>query len=236
MSAAAWPGSRPHRRAEPSSLLVMMLRPSALKPRYVTKSLWPLRTAVVRRAVTSHRRAVWSTGAEVPRLAGAEAAAAMTGFHPLWRTVPGPEMTWIDRSCAHGTFRTWAVLTAGDPGARTRAGVASLISRNSVCRRSSEAVGDPEAPKCRAEMTAVRWWGLRNIHVRGACPGRTPAVTPFDAVACRGRQGGVARAGAGVCRPSAGRTGGSRRAGGGMRPWRPPGTHARRRCWPGAGG
>lgn len=114
--------------------------------------------------------------------------------------------------------------------------VASLISRNSVCRRSSEAVGDHEAPKCRAEMTAVRWWGLRNIHVRGACPGRMSVVTPFDAVACRGRQGGVARAGAGVCRPSAGRTGGSRRAGGGMRPWRPPGTLARRRCWPGAGG
>ncbi|MFE3906131.1 IS5 family transposase [Streptomyces sp. NPDC059153] len=67
-------------------------------------------------------------------------------------------------------------------------------------------------------------------------PGRTPAVTPFDAVVCRGRQGGVARAGAGVCRPSAGRTEGSRRAGGGMRPWRPPGTLARRRCWPGAGG
>jgi hypothetical protein len=49
---------------------------------------------------------------EVPRLTGAEAAAAMTGFHPLWRTVPASDLTWIDRSCAHGTFRTWAALTA----------------------------------------------------------------------------------------------------------------------------
>jgi hypothetical protein len=49
---------------------------------------------------------------EVPRLAGAEVAAAMTGFHPLWRTVPASDLTWIDRSCAHGTFRTWAALTA----------------------------------------------------------------------------------------------------------------------------
>ncbi|MFJ8469603.1 AAA family ATPase [Streptomyces swartbergensis] len=46
---------------------------------------------------------------EVPRLTGAEVA---TGFHPLWRTVPAPDLTWIDRSCAHGTFRTWAALTA----------------------------------------------------------------------------------------------------------------------------
>ncbi|MFC9082957.1 AAA family ATPase [Streptomyces sp. NPDC057062] len=49
---------------------------------------------------------------EVPRLAGAEVAAAVTGFHPLWRTVPAADLTWIDRSCAHGMFRTWAALTA----------------------------------------------------------------------------------------------------------------------------
>ncbi len=49
---------------------------------------------------------------EVPRLAGAEAAAVMAGFHPLWRTVPASDLTWIDRSCGHGTFRTWAALTA----------------------------------------------------------------------------------------------------------------------------
>ncbi|MFB7114806.1 AAA family ATPase [Streptomyces sp. NPDC056291] len=49
---------------------------------------------------------------EVPRLAGAEAADVVTGFHPLWRTVPAPDLTWIDQSCAHGTFRTWAALTA----------------------------------------------------------------------------------------------------------------------------
>ncbi|MEU2718189.1 ATP-binding protein [Streptomyces sp. NPDC007205] len=49
---------------------------------------------------------------EVPRLAGAEAAPVVSGFHPLWRTVPASELTWIDRSCAHGTFRTWAALTA----------------------------------------------------------------------------------------------------------------------------
>uniref|UniRef100_UPI003F497F3C AAA family ATPase n=1 Tax=Streptomyces chartreusis TaxID=1969 RepID=UPI003F497F3C len=49
---------------------------------------------------------------EVPRLAGAEVAAAVTGFHPLWRAVSAADLTWIDRSCAHGTFRTWAALTA----------------------------------------------------------------------------------------------------------------------------
>ncbi|CAM5513506.1 MULTISPECIES: AAA family ATPase [Streptomyces] len=49
---------------------------------------------------------------EVPRLTGAEAASVVTGFHPLWRTVPAPDLMWIDRSCAHGTFRTWAALTA----------------------------------------------------------------------------------------------------------------------------
>ncbi|MFJ4536576.1 AAA family ATPase [Streptomyces tibetensis] len=49
---------------------------------------------------------------EVPRLTGAEVATVVTGFHPLWRTVPGPDLTWIDRSCAYGTFRTWAALTA----------------------------------------------------------------------------------------------------------------------------
>ncbi|MFJ3950499.1 AAA family ATPase [Streptomyces libani] len=49
---------------------------------------------------------------EVPRLAAAEAETVMTGFHPLWRTVPAPDLAWIDQSCAHGTFRTWAALTA----------------------------------------------------------------------------------------------------------------------------
>ncbi|MFJ3966090.1 AAA family ATPase [Streptomyces sp. NPDC090036] len=49
---------------------------------------------------------------EVPRLAGAEMAAVVTGFHPLWRTVPAPDLAWIDQSCAHGIFRTWAALTA----------------------------------------------------------------------------------------------------------------------------
>ncbi|MET7738455.1 ATP-binding protein [Streptomyces sp. NPDC005402] len=49
---------------------------------------------------------------EVPRLAAAEVPAVVTGFHPLWRTVPAPDLAWIDRSCAHGTFRMWAALTA----------------------------------------------------------------------------------------------------------------------------
>ncbi|MEY9490980.1 hypothetical protein RKD26_006859, partial [Streptomyces calvus] len=25
---------------------------------------------------------------------------------------PAPDLRWIDRSCAHGTLRTWAALTA----------------------------------------------------------------------------------------------------------------------------
>lgn len=49
---------------------------------------------------------------EVPRLAAAEVATVVAGFHPLWRTVPAPDLAWIDQSCAHGTFRTWAALTA----------------------------------------------------------------------------------------------------------------------------
>ncbi|MFE9500615.1 AAA family ATPase [Streptomyces collinus] len=49
---------------------------------------------------------------EVPRLAGAEVAAVVSDFHPLWRTVPAPDLMWIDRSCAHGTLRRWAALTA----------------------------------------------------------------------------------------------------------------------------
>ncbi|MFC5034584.1 AAA family ATPase [Streptomyces sp. DSM 41987] len=48
---------------------------------------------------------------EVPRLTGAQAATAVTGFHPLWGTVAAADLAWIDRSCAHGTFRTWAALT-----------------------------------------------------------------------------------------------------------------------------
>ncbi|MEU9677778.1 ATP-binding protein [Streptomyces parvus] len=49
---------------------------------------------------------------EVPRLAAAEVATVVTGFHPVWRTVPATDLTWIDQSCGHGTFRTWAALTA----------------------------------------------------------------------------------------------------------------------------
>ncbi|SER13482.1 AAA domain-containing protein [Streptomyces sp. yr375] len=49
---------------------------------------------------------------EVPRLAAAEVPAVVTGFHPLWSTVPAPDLAWIDQSCAHGTFRMWAALTA----------------------------------------------------------------------------------------------------------------------------
>jgi type II secretory pathway predicted ATPase ExeA len=49
---------------------------------------------------------------EVPRLATSEVTAVVTGFHPLWRTVPAPDLAGVDRSCAHGTFRTWAALTA----------------------------------------------------------------------------------------------------------------------------
>jgi hypothetical protein len=48
---------------------------------------------------------------EVPRLTGAEVASVVTGFHPLWGTVPARDLEWIDRSCARGTFRTWAALT-----------------------------------------------------------------------------------------------------------------------------
>ncbi|MEW2170107.1 ATP-binding protein [Streptomyces sp. NPDC007027] len=48
----------------------------------------------------------------VPRLAGAEVATVVTGFHPLWRTVPAPDLKWIDQSCTRGTFRTWAAWTA----------------------------------------------------------------------------------------------------------------------------
>ncbi|WP_237282313.1 ATP-binding protein [Streptomyces rubrolavendulae] len=54
----------------------------------------------------------WSRGRRFRVLTGAEVASVVTGFHPLWRTVPAPELTWIDQSCAHGTLRTWAAVTA----------------------------------------------------------------------------------------------------------------------------
>ncbi len=60
---------------------------------------------------------------EVPRLAAAEVATVVADFHPLWRTVPAPDLTWIDQSCAHGTFRTWAALTAHS--SKLRAGCGS---------------------------------------------------------------------------------------------------------------
>ncbi|WP_253208187.1 ATP-binding protein [Streptomyces sp. YPW6] len=47
----------------------------------------------------------------VPRLAGAEVATVVTGLHLLWRTVPAPDLKWIDQSFTRGTFRTWAALT-----------------------------------------------------------------------------------------------------------------------------
>lgn len=65
--------------------------------------------ALARLPQLASRVVVWQ---EVPRLTGAEVATVVTGFHPLWRTVPAADLTWIDRSCAHGTFRTWAALTA----------------------------------------------------------------------------------------------------------------------------
>ncbi|WP_331755420.1 ATP-binding protein (plasmid) [Streptomyces sp. NBC_00846] len=65
--------------------------------------------AVSRLPQLASRIGAWQ---EVPRLAAAEVTAVVTGFHPLWRTVPAPDLTWIDQSCAHGTFRTWAALTS----------------------------------------------------------------------------------------------------------------------------
>ncbi|MEU3342780.1 ATP-binding protein [Streptomyces sp. NPDC006668] len=48
---------------------------------------------------------------EVGRLAPGEVAATVSAFHPLWASVAGGEVAWIDRSCTHGVFRTWAALT-----------------------------------------------------------------------------------------------------------------------------
>ncbi|MFF0451196.1 AAA family ATPase [Streptomyces sp. NPDC004609] len=65
--------------------------------------------AVPRLPQLASRIVAWQ---EVPRLDTAEATPVVTAFHPLWRTVPAPDLTWIDQSCAYGTFRTWAALTA----------------------------------------------------------------------------------------------------------------------------
>lgn len=35
----------------------------------------------------------------------------MSAFHPLWAGVADGEVAWIDPSCTHGVFRTWAALT-----------------------------------------------------------------------------------------------------------------------------
>ncbi|WP_424920066.1 AAA family ATPase [Streptomyces sp. wa1064] len=64
--------------------------------------------ALARLPQLASRIAAWQ---EVPRLAAAQVAPVVTGFHPLWRTVPAEDLAWIDQSCAHGTFRTWAALT-----------------------------------------------------------------------------------------------------------------------------
>ncbi|WP_308340590.1 MULTISPECIES: ATP-binding protein [unclassified Streptomyces] len=65
--------------------------------------------AVSRLPQLASRIGAWQ---EVPRLAAAEATPAATAFHPLWRTVPAEDLAWIDQTYAHGTFRTWAALTA----------------------------------------------------------------------------------------------------------------------------
>ncbi|MFF9378841.1 AAA family ATPase [Streptomyces griseoluteus] len=78
---------------------------------------------------------------EVPRLTGAEVATVVTGFHPLWRTVPAPDLTWIDRSCAHGTFRTWAALTAHLQNALLTAADASVD--RALLRRLFQRVASP---------------------------------------------------------------------------------------------
>ncbi|MFH8796922.1 AAA family ATPase [Streptomyces sp. NPDC017941] len=82
---------------------------------------------------------------EVPRLAATEAAAAMTGFHPLWHTVPAPDLTWIDQSCAHGTFRTWAALTAHRQNALLT--TADAVGDRALLRRLFKRVAQPLRPE-----------------------------------------------------------------------------------------
>lgn len=68
-------------------------------------------------------------------------ATVVTGFHPLWRTVPAPDLTWIDRSCAHGTFRTWAALTAHLQNALLTTAEASI--NRALLRRLFQRVAPP---------------------------------------------------------------------------------------------
>ncbi|MGP3927237.1 AAA family ATPase [Streptomyces sp. 8N616] len=64
--------------------------------------------AVARVPQLASRVCAWQ---EVGRLAGSEVAATVSAFHPLWAGVAGGEVAWIDQSCTHGVFRTWAALT-----------------------------------------------------------------------------------------------------------------------------
>ncbi len=64
--------------------------------------------AVARVPQLASRVCAWQ---EVGRLAGGEVAATVSAFHPLWAGVAGGELAWIDQSCTHGVFRTWAALT-----------------------------------------------------------------------------------------------------------------------------
>ncbi|MEU6184145.1 ATP-binding protein [Streptomyces coeruleorubidus] len=64
--------------------------------------------AVARVPQLASRICAWQ---EVGRLAAGEVAATVSAFHPLWAGVADGEVAWIDQSCTHGVFRTWAALT-----------------------------------------------------------------------------------------------------------------------------
>ncbi|MGW2789764.1 AAA family ATPase [Streptomyces sp. NPDC001251] len=98
---------------------------------------------------------------EVPRLDAAEVATVVTGFHPLWRTVPAPDLTWIDRSCAHGTFRTWAALTAHLQNALLTTADASID--RALLRRLFQRV----APPLRTEHSCKQREGDRMLPATG---------------------------------------------------------------------
>ncbi|MFG3207298.1 AAA family ATPase [Streptomyces sp. NPDC048192] len=64
--------------------------------------------AVARLPQLASRICAWQ---EVGRLAAGEVGATVSAFHPLWAGVTDGEVAWIDQSCTHGVFRTWAALT-----------------------------------------------------------------------------------------------------------------------------
>ncbi|MFH8902763.1 hypothetical protein ACH4HG_41345 [Streptomyces coeruleorubidus] len=125
----------------------------------------------------------------------------VTGFLPLWRTVPAPDLTWIDQSCAHGTFRTWAALTVNLQNALLTTADASID--RALLRRLFQRVAPPLSMKRSGKrregdrMLSRPPTGTRRPTARGELTWRikAPSEQAEDCLRRRGRHCAVPRCG-----------------------------------------